>query len=83
MKCRDRAETVTSKSRDRDSGVPRPSRDIYKMARDRAETETFTKCLETEPRHLKTCLETASSRATCLEDSTTDMWATWQNVHNA
>jgi len=56
---RDRAETETGgpetetpRSRDRDRGVPRPSRDIYKMSRDRAETfkNLSRDCLE--PRHL-------------------------------
>jgi len=60
-KCRDSAETVTSGSRDR-------AETETGRSRDRAETETFTKSLETEPRHLKTCLETTSSRDTCLED---------------
>jgi len=38
-------------------------------SRDRIEIFTFCKCIETEPRHFKTCLKTASSRDTCLEDS--------------
>jgi len=35
------------------------------------ELKHFTKSLKTEQIHLKKCLETASSRDTCLEDSVT------------
>ena len=37
--------------------------------------------LETEPRHLKTCLETASSRDTCLEDYITGSYRIYYHHH--
>lgn len=56
--------------RDRDIEVPRPTRDWGRGVprRRRGGPETLTKSLQTEPRHLKTCLKIASSRDTCLED---------------